>query len=250
MKAKLVEFFKVSLRILALSLVAISLAGCPSGGGGGGGGVTPPTTTDPVHTSFQSSAAYVYQTGVSYNVSVSFYETRGDEIQFNRMSTYRTFADTYIRGRTANYYNAGPSIVYGYMFDVQGTMSNNIRDAYIQNSSNIAGWTPNTLQAYERRTLSTTAMIGKAFQTKPAGFTGIFIPWENYKQWSQSGYPGIRFWVTLEGYDYKLNDNYNIHVPLEIMFPGSLSSDGTDPYATGTGTGTNTGTDPYDPFGN
>ncbi|GAB4273463.1 MAG: hypothetical protein Kow0029_13200 [Candidatus Rifleibacteriota bacterium] len=225
-------------------LVAISLAGCPSGGGGGGGGITPPTTTNPIHTNFTTSPAYVYQTGKSYTASVTVYETRGDEINFTKMYTYRTFADTYNSGRTANYYSAGPSVVYGWMFDTPGTTNSNIRDAYIANTSSIAGWTPNALKAYEQRTLSTTVMIGQEFQSKPAGFNGFFIPWETYRQWSLSGHSGVRYWVTLEGYDYKINDNYNLHIPIEIMFPANLAADGSVTAGTG---GTN-GTTDYDPF--
>ncbi|MEW6711096.1 MAG: hypothetical protein AB1403_14810 [Candidatus Riflebacteria bacterium] len=237
------QLAKNLVHLIALFTVVISLAGCPGGGGGGGGTVTPPVNTNPVHTQFTQQKAYVYQAGLAYNVSTTFSETRGDEIQFNKMYTYRTFADTYNSGRTANYYNAGPSMVYGWMFDVQGTISGNIRDAYIENTSNQVAWTPNTLKGYESRTLKTQVMIGKAGQTKPAGFNGFYIPWENYREWSLAGYPGVRYWVTLEGYDYKLNDNYNVHVPIEIMFPGNLSSDGSYPVNTGTGTGT--GTDPY-----
>jgi hypothetical protein len=49
--------------------------------------------------------------------------------------------------------------------------------------------------------------------------------------------------VTLEGYDYKLEDNYNIHIPIEIMFPSNLANDGSYPVNPGDG-----GTNPYDPF--
>lgn len=243
MPKTLANFLRGLILIALYILVAILLTGCPGGGGGGGGTVLPPANTNPVHTAFTPQPAYVNQAGVAFDVVVSFNETRGDEISFNKMYTYRTFADTYNSGRTANYYNAGPSIVYGWMFDTQGTMSGDIRDAYIENSSSAVGWTPNTLKGYERRTLKTKAMIGKAFTTKPAGFTGFFIPWDSYKQWSQQGYPGIRFWITLEGYDYKLNDNYNLHIPLEIMFPANLVSDGSYPV----NPGNNDNTNPYNP---
>lgn len=243
MKLNYNKIFRLFSGILALALVAFTLTGCPSGGGGGGGVVTPPPTTNPIHTSYVPVPAPVYQAGVSYNASVTISETRGDEINFSKMYTYRTFADAYNSGRTANYYSAGPSIVHGWMFASPGTMSGNIRDAVIANTSTAAGWTPNTLKAYEKRTLSTTVMIGKEFQTKPAGFTGIFIAWDEYKNWSLSGYQGIRFWVSLEGYDYKLNDNYNVHIPLEIIFPSNLASDGSYPVNPG-----DTGTNPYDPF--
>jgi hypothetical protein len=243
MKLNFKKLFRFASGVLALAIVAITLAGCPTGGGGGGGGTNLPPATNPVHTSFDSQPAYVYQAGVSYNTSVSYYETRGDEIYFTKMYTYRTFADSYNSGRTANYYNAGPSLVYGWMFDSATAMNGNIRDAIIQNSSTAAGSTPNMLKGYERKTLRTTAMIGQEFQSKPAGFTGIFIPWDTYKQWSLSGYQGVRFWVTLEGYDYKLEDNYNIHIPIEIMFPSNLANDGSYPVNPGDG-----GTNPYDPF--
>ncbi len=230
--------------ILLLAITAIMLTGCPEGGGGTGGGTVPPVNTNPVHTAFNSQPAFIYQAGVSYNTTVEYYETRGDEIHFNRMYTYRTFADTYNSGRTANYYNAGPALISGWMFDTQGTMRRDIRDAFIQNTSNNAGSVPNMLKAYERKTLRTTVMIGQQMQSKPAGFNGMFIPWDTYRQWSLAGNQGIRFWITLEGYDYKLDDNYNIHVPIEIMFPANLVADGSAPV----NSGNDDDTDPYSPF--
>jgi hypothetical protein len=120
----------------------------------------------------------------------------------------------------------------------QGTTNRDIRDAYIEDSS-IA---PNMLKGYEHRTIRTSVMIGKEFQSKPAGFNGMFIPWATYRQWALSGYPGVRYWITLEGYDYKLDDDYNIYVPIEIMFPSNLDAQGDYPVNIGDDDDTN----PYD----
>ncbi len=238
-------FLRFGISAIAAVLCAIFLAGCPGGGGGGGGTVTPPTT-NPVHTTFSNSPAYVAQAGQSFFASVTISETRGDEIQFNKMYTYRTFADNYNSGKTNYYYNSGPSVVYGWMFAPAGTISGDIRDAIIQNSSSASGWTPQRLQAYERRTLTAQVMLGTQNQTKPAGFTGIFIPFSEYSQWVMQGQKGVRYWVSLEGFDAKLNETYNVHIPLEIQFPFSIT---TDPYDSTNNTGTDTNTDPYDPFG-
>jgi hypothetical protein len=232
------KLFRGLSAIVLLAIVALSLTGCPGGGGGGGGTLNPPAETVKTHTDFIPRPAYVNQTGLSYTTSVEFYETRGDEIHFNRMYTYRTFADTYNSGKTSNFYSAGPAKVQGWMFAPQGTTNRDIRDAYIEDSS-IA---PNMLKGYEHRTIRTSVMIGKEFQSKPAGFNGMFIPWATYRQWALSGYPGVRYWITLEGYDYKLDDDYNIYVPIEIMFPSNLDAQGDYPVNIGDDDDTN----PYD----
>ena len=223
--------------LISVFAVAILLTGCPEGGGGGG--TLPPTNTQPaIHTEFTTSPAYVSQAGVSYNASVTVYETRGDEINFSRMYTYRTFADYSNSGRTSNYYSGGPALIRGWMFDAPGAMTGDIRDAIISDSTS----DPNRLKGYERRTVSTSVMIGEEFQSKPASFYGMFIPWDTYKQWALNGQQGVRYWVTLEGYDYNLNDDYNIHIPIEIQFPSNLASDGSYPVNPG-----DDDTNPYDP---
>lgn len=222
--------------LVAIFTAAIILTGCPSGGGGGG--TLPPDNNEPaIHTEFTTNIAYISQAGVSYNASVSVYETRGDEIDFRRMYTYRTFADYSNSGRTSNYYSGGPALIRGWMFDTPNAMTGNIRDAIISDSTS----DPNRLKGYERRTVSTKVMIGKEFQNKPYTFDGMFIPWDTYRQWALSGHQGVRYWITIEGYDYNLNDNYNIHLPIEIQFPSNLSSDGTYPVNPG-----DSDTNPYD----
>ncbi|MGM0599839.1 MAG: hypothetical protein ACQETH_08505 [Candidatus Rifleibacteriota bacterium] len=223
--------------LISIFAVAILLTGCPSGGGGGGG-TLPPDNQPAVHTEFTTNAAYVSQAGQSYNASVTVYETRGDEINFSKMYTYRTFADYSNSGKTSNYYNGSPALIRGWMFDVPAAMTGNIRDAIIDDSTS----DPNRLKGHERRTISTTVMIGKEFEEKPYTFDGMFIPWDTYRQWALNGHQGVRYWVTLEGYDYTLNDNYNIHIPIEIQFPSNLSSDGSYPVNPG-----DSDTNPYDP---
>jgi len=236
---------KISLFLASFTTVISILSlltGC-NGGGGGTGTSLPPTNVNPVHTTFNQNQAYVSQAGQSFTCSVTVSETRGDEINFSKMYTYRTFADSANTGKTAYYYNSSPSTVYGWMFDIAGTMSPNFRDAVVTNQSSVSGWSSRTLKPYERRTYSVNVMIGTPSQTKPAGFTGFFIPNSDYATWKTQGHTGIRYWISFEGYDSKLKDTYNLHIPLEVNFPNNLS---TDPYPVNTGTGT--GTDPYDPL--
>ena len=227
--------------ILTFLLLTISITGC-DGGSGSGTSITPPTS-NPIHTTFNENKAYITQLGKSFVCSVTVSETRGDEITFSKMYTYRTFADSVNSGRTSNYYNGSPDRVYGWMFDIPGTMSPNFKNAFITNSTSLSVLNTRVLQPYERRTLSVNVMIGAENQEYPTGFNGFFIPYSDYQAWHIAGHTGVRYWVTLEGYDPKQDDTYNLHIPLEVDFPYDLS---TDPYPVNPGN--NDGTNPYNPI--
>ncbi|RCK78349.1 MAG: hypothetical protein OZSIB_1591 [Candidatus Ozemobacter sibiricus] len=236
---------------LALTL-AIVLSGCSGGGGGGGGGIiTPPV--NPIHTEFSVTPAIIYDVGVPYTCSVTVWETRGDPIDLHMMRTWRTWADSSNSGRTEDFYVGAAGYVYGWMFDrataVPSSDGYDFRNAVITDTSSAPDRSPNRLQGYERRTLSTSVMVGRPYQSKPAGFNGIWITNSKYRSWLAANHPGIKLWVKLEGYDYRLVDNYNIYLPLEIRFQYNP----TDPYSYAPqepGTEETPGTtNPYDTLG-
>ena len=226
---------------MALTM-AFVMAGCSGGGGGGGGGgvITPPLTS--VHTEFAVTPAYVRDYGVPYTAAVSVWETRGDPVDLNLMRTYRTWADSSNSGKTSEYFFGEAGYVYGWMFDSPTSINGNIRDAVIYDNSTVSSRNIRKLQGYERRTITTSVMVGKPYQSRPAGFDGIFITNSQYKEWIQANHPGIKFWIKLEGYDYRLVEDYNIYLPLEIRFEYNPY----DPTTGGTGTNTGGNTDPYD----
>ena len=224
--------------------VALLLAGCGGGGGGGGNSVVD-WNAAPLHTEFTQTIAYVSQPGVAYPVSVTVSEKRGDPVELNRVSVYRTWADAANSGKK-EYYTGTPQMIRGYMFDVPGAASQNAAGAFISDRSSLYDRDYTQLKAYESRTISTEIMVGQPYQSKPSGFTGIFIINSDYKAWVKAGHTGIRYWVTFEGYDYRLGQTYNIYMPLEVRFNYSTS---TDPYDTGTPGSSDTGsTDPYDTY--
>lgn len=249
---------RVSFALLVFSL-AILLAGCSGGGGGGGGGggVNPLPS---IHTDFSNTPARIQAFGVAYDVSISVRETRGDPVEINALKTSRTLIDASGNNVSqTSYYSGAPDYVRGWMFAPTGSTDKNFTEAVINDTSSSYGRTIDRLLGYETRTIRTQVMIGQPYQSRPAGFYGLFIINSQYKEWLQSGRKGIRYWVRLEGYDYKINDTYNINMPIEIWFdynpydPFSGGTSGTDPYdpfngGTGTSTGTGTNTDPYNPF--
>ncbi len=221
-------------------LAAIFLAGCPSGGGSSGGGTTPDPVVNPIHTQFNVSAAFIAELNRSYSLSTTFYETRGDEIQINKMKTFRTLTMTgnYDTEQSPNY-EGGPRQIYGYDL-IKGS------SALVTNSSSV-GYTPNyyLLKGYESRTISTTIMVG-ATDSAPNGFNGLFIRNSEFRNWKSQNKTGVKFWVLLEGYDNKLKDTYNIFIPLEVVFSSALSDNNTNPFDPANPGGGNT--NPYDPF--
>lgn len=224
--------------LFSIVLVSILLTGCPSGGGGGGTTTTPPVT-NPIHTQFTPTKAFVYELGKSYTVSITVQETRGDDVNINKLRTYRTLTmnGDYNTEQSANYYYAGASLVYGYMLVPNST-------TYVENLSSLGSVNQHILKGYESRTIRTAVMVGRQYENKPAGFNGIYISFNEFKSWVDAGKTGIKYWIVMEGYDYKLNDSYNIFMPLEILFNTQLANPNT---GTNTGTGTGTGTNPYDP---
>lgn len=225
---------------LLASLMAVVLAGCGGGGGGGGGGVvTPPTNS--VHTEFDVRSARIHNLGTAYTVSISVRETRGDPVEITRMRTYRTWNDN--SGQTSDYFTGRPDYVQGWMFTTPNG-SSNIRSAVISDFSTVSSRDLGKLQGYETRTVTTQVMVGNPYQSRPTGFEGIFITNSDYKTMRQS-HAGMKFWVRLEGYDYRLSEEYNIMMPLEIYFDYSP----TDPYSGGTGGDTDPYDDPYNPYG-
>ncbi|OGK07966.1 MAG: hypothetical protein A2W80_18550 [Candidatus Riflebacteria bacterium GWC2_50_8] len=232
MNKRLANAFRLTLAVVAAIVVSVFLTGCPEGGGGGGG--TPPVYVDPVHTSFTLVPAQIYETGRAYEVSASVRETRGDEITINHMYTYRTlttkstdssnpYASTYYdTDMSYNYYSGLPARVNYAMF-IPGTAGLDIGD------TTTPADTFNILKGYGTRTIRSQVMIGRAGETKPAWFNGLFILYSDYTSWKSQNKVGVKYWVRLEGYDYKLNDSYNIYIPLEIYFAGALAS--TDPYS-------------------
>jgi hypothetical protein len=231
-------FLRLVLSIVTAFFVTFFLTGCPEGGGGGGITPTNPGTTNPVHTEFSGSKPYIHELGKSYTAAVSVRETRGDDIVINRTRTYRTFTmgANYDTEQSGNYYNAGASLVYGYMLVPNS-------NAYVENISSLGSVNQHLLKGYETRTIRTSVMIGRQNESKPAAFNGIFIGFSEYKSWVDAGKTGIKYWIVLEGYDYKLNDNYNIYMPLEINFSNSMA-------ASNPGTVTNPGnTNPHDDDG-
>jgi len=232
--------------LVAAVLVSIFLTGCPEGGGGGGG--TPPVYTDPIHTSFTLTPAQIHETGRPYEVAAVVRETRGDEININWMRTYRTltttadstnpYANTYDTEKSADYFSAQPRQIYGYMFIPNSS-------AYIEDSTAPAN-TYNVLKGYGSHTIRTQVMIGREYENRPAWFNGLYISYSDYRSWVLTGKVGVKYWVRLEGYDYKLSDNYTIYIPLEIYFAGELNS--TNPYDSSSipVIGTPVTTNPYD----
>lgn len=231
--------FRAITSLFAAIMVAIMLSGCPSGGGGGGVTNDPPATT-PIHTQFNSSPTYIYELGRSYPVAATVQETRGDDISINRLRTYRTLTKqgNYDTLQSANYYNAGASLVYGHMLMPNST-------AYVENSSSLGTVNQHLLKGSEARTIRTTFMVGRQYESKPAGFNGLFITYDEFKSWVESGNVGVKYWIAMEGYDYKLKDNYNIYMPLEITFNTQLINNNNN---TIPGPGTPPGTNPYDPL--
>lgn len=234
MNKKLANTFRLVLALVAGISVSIFLTGCPEGGGGGGG--TPPVYVDPVHTSFSLQPAQIYETGRAYTVSAQVRETRGDEITLNLMHTYRTlttkaanstnpYSDTYYDTETSyNYYSGVPKQVNCDMFirGNPGTIDDTTTPSY----------TFGVLKGYGTRTIRTQVMVGREGESKPAIFNGLFIPYSDYRSWVMSGKVGVKYWTRLEGYDFKLNDSYNIYIPLEIYFAGAMlpSGDSTNPF--------------------
>lgn len=116
----------------------------------------------------------------------------------------------------------------------------------VQNISSLGSYNQHSLKGYETKTIRTSVMVGREFESKPAWFNGIYINYNDFKNWVQTGKVGVKYWVVHLGYDYKLNDNYNIFMPLEIIFNTALINTGTNTGTGGTGTG-GTDTNPYDP---
>ncbi len=229
-----------TVRLLVLaSVFAVALTGCGGGGGGGGGIVTPPV--DSVHTVFDVRPARISALGTAYNVSIAVRETRGDVIDISRMRTYRTWNDN--TGQTADYYSGSPRYVEGWMFTTPSG-SNNIRNAVIYDVSSSYNRDMRQLQGYETRTITTQVMVGNPYQSRPTGYTGIFITNSEYRTMQQS-HRGMKFWVRLEGYDQRLGEEYNIMLPLEIWFDYNP----TVPYGGGSGGTTDPYDDPYNPYG-
>ena len=229
MNKKFANSLRFAMALVATVIVSIFLTGCPEGGGGGGG--TPPVYTDPIHTSFTLSPVQVYQIGTAYTVSASVRETRGDEVTINYMRTYRTLTkkqtgstnpyDTYTdTEKSYDYYAGLPRQVNCDMFirGNPGTVDDTTAPAY----------TFNILKGYGNRTIRTQVMIGRSGESQPAWFNGLYISYADYRSWVLTGKVGVKYWVQLEGFDYKLNDNYNIYIPLEINFASNLDS--TNPY--------------------
>lgn len=249
MNKRLANAFRLTLAVMAAIVVSILLTGCPEGGGGGGG--TPPVYVDPVHTSFTLTPAQIYETGRSYEVAATVRETRGDEITINLMRTYRTlttkstsssnpYASTYYDTDVSyNYYSGLPTRVNYAMF-IPGTAGLDIGDTTTPAN------TYNVLKAYGSRTIRSLVMIGRENESKPAWFNGLYIPYSDYRSWVSSNKVGVKYWVRLEGYDYKLSDDYTIYIPLEIYFAGELNS--TNPYDSSSVPviGTPINTNPYD----
>lgn len=245
MNKRLANAIRLVLAVFAAFIVTVFLTGCPEGGGGGGG--TPPVYVDPVHTSFTLVPAQIYETGRAYTVSASVRETRGDEITINHMRTYRTlttkstnssnpYASTYYDTEVSyDYYSGLPRQVNCDMYirGNPGTIDDTTSPAY----------TFNVMKGYGTRTIRTQVMIGRAGESKPAWFNGLFILYSDYTSWKNQNKVGVKYWVKLEGYDYKLKDNYNIYLPLEIYFEGGLTN--TNPYSDSSNTGN---TNPYDDY--
>jgi len=213
MRNRLTRISKIVLYITAISLAAIFLSGCPSGGSGGGGGTVTPPNGEIVHHSVTSTEANIVELGKSYRVSVSVKETRGDEIVINKLRTYRTLTtngnnDTDL---SAKYYDDGATFVQGWML-VPGS------EAVIANNSSLGNYNQHSLKGYETKTISTNVMIGREFENKPTSFDGIFISHKEFKDLIQQGKIGVKYWIVQVGYDHKLNDNYNILMPLVITF--------------------------------
>lgn len=238
MRKSLNRFSRILLYMAAFFCVAVFLTGCPSGGGGGTT-TTPTPTTSPIHTTFSYTKAYIYELGREYSVDVGVHETRGDDVTINKLRTYRTLTmnGNYDSEQSQNYYYAGASMVQGWMLVPNSTTQ-------VQNLSSLGSYNQFSLKGYETKTIRTTVMVGRQYESKPAAFTGIYISYDEFKSWVLSGKVGVKYWIVHEGYDYKLNDNYNIYMPLEITFNTSLINTGST--NTGTGTGTGTGTNPYD----
>lgn len=235
MNKRLANTIRLLTALIAGITVTLLLTGCPEGGGGGGGG-TPPVYTDPIHTSFSLQPAQIYEPGRAYTVSAQVRETRGDEITISLMHTYRTltmssssstnpyatnYSDT---DMSYHYYSGTPRQVNCDMFirGNPGTIDDTTTPSY----------TFGILKGYGTRTIRTQVMVGRDGESKPATFNGLFIPYNDYRSWVMSGKVGVKYWTWLKGYDYKLNDEYNIYIPLEIYFAGAMLPTGgsTNPY--------------------
>ncbi len=244
MRKKIKRISKILLYIATIFSVAVFLTGCPSGGGGGG--TTTPTPTDnPVHTTFSSTKAYIYELGKEYTVDVGVHETRGDDITINKLRTYRTLTmnGNYDSEQSQNYYNAGASIVQGWMLVPNTTTQ-------VQNLSSLGSYNQFSLKGYETKTIRTKVMVGRQYESRPAAFTGIYISYDEFKSWILSGKVGVKYWIVHEGYDYKLNDNYNIFMPLEIMFNTSLINTANNNPANNDQNTNPHDNDDYSPFSN
>lgn len=248
MNKRLTKAFRLLLALVAVIAVSIFLTGCPEGGGGSGTGV-PPVYVDPIHTVYNLQPAQIYSTGTSYWASAQVKETRGDEISISLMKTYRTLttrstnstnphAETYYDTEASSNYYSGNPMQANYAMFIPGT------PGIILDDTTSPTYTFGVLKGYGTRTIKIQVMVGREYESRPASFNGLFISYNEYHNWVMSGKIGIKYWIRLEGYDAKLRDSYNIHIPLEIYFVGSmLPTTGTNPYPDSG----NTDTNPFDP---
>lgn len=234
---------RISIYLFMAALSIIMLSGSSCGGGGGGSDTPlPPINQNPLHTNYSIDPAYVSSLGQAYVAKSTVYETRGDEIEINRIKTWRTFSDN--SGHSGFYYDGGAAMISGWMLFPSNAAAE-IRNAVIEDTSNAPNRSFYKLQGYEQRTLRTQVMIGNEYQSKPAWFNGIFINYADYANWIMSGKTGVKYWIRFEGYDHKLKDYYNVNLSIDVFFSNS-GYNSSNPYPVNP---PNPGdTNPYDPF--